>query len=106
MPAFQEQMQAWLEAQPQPDPQYTVLQVAEILNLDESTIRNYFTLPATHPLALPWVPCTDSAKGRRVLLSDLTAWQQRNRRTNQVIPLTEDKRPARRGALPKRRSAV
>jgi hypothetical protein len=105
LPDFQAQVSAWLQQVPQPDPQYTLAQVADLLNVDAKTVARYLGLPADHPKALPWVPCTDSPKGRRVLLSDVRAWQQRNRRTSAPAPAPAPKQPACRNPRPERRRA-
>ena len=72
----------YLAALPTADPQYEVAQVAEILSLTQGTIREYLKLAVSepkHPRHLPFVDATGKARGYRVLLSDLKAWQQRNR---------------------------
>jgi hypothetical protein len=85
---------------PATDPQYTLLEVAEILHVTPETVRHYLKLLAIHPQhpqGLPYVNTTDSARGYRVLLSDIRAWQLRNR-----FPIDDDtlelpvRRPARR----------
>jgi hypothetical protein len=63
---------------PKPDPQYTVKQVASLLNIDSSTVRTYLTKPVGHIRLLPFVQCTDTSWGKRIRLSDVLAWQQRN----------------------------
>lgn len=64
---------------PQADPQFTVAQAAKILGLaHEPTVREYFKLPVGHRRRLPYVDTNGAARGYRVRLSDLTAWQQRN----------------------------
>ena len=73
---------AHLATRPTADQQYEVVEVAEILSLSQDTVRNYLKLAVSdphHPRHLPYVDTTGSSRGFRVLLSDLTAWQQRNR---------------------------
>lgn len=97
--AFNRAAQQYFERQPTPDPQYTTAQAADLLGTTPETICDYLKLPATHPRHLPHVPITESRSGRRILLSDLTAWQQRNRRIGEPAPEPEmviSKRPARR----------
>jgi uncharacterized membrane protein len=103
MPEIQAAIQASVEAcmknQPLPDPQYTAEQVAHILNVDAQTVHDYTRLEPSHPRRLPYVVMSDSFKGKRFLLSDITAWQRRNQidALTQVVPLVP-KRPARRRA--------
>ncbi|WP_133256973.1 hypothetical protein [Hymenobacter edaphi] len=103
MPQIQAAIQASVEAcmknQPQPDPQYAAEQVAHILNVDAQTVHDYTRLDPGHPRRLPYVVAYDSFKGKRFLLSDITAWQRRNQidALTQVVPLVP-KRPARRRA--------
>lgn len=81
------------------DPQYDVAQVAEILSLTEGTIRNYLKLAVNephHPRHMPYVDATGHPRGFRVLLSDLTAWQQRNRFPKEYTPEVPVRRPPRR----------
>jgi len=76
---IEHQVQQYLQEHlPQPDPQYTCAEVAELLGLDASTVRSYLKLPLTHPRYLPYVKTTDSSHGNRICLSAITAWQQRN----------------------------
>ncbi|MBT9395342.1 helix-turn-helix domain-containing protein [Hymenobacter sp. NST-14] len=63
---------------PKPDPQYTVQEVARLLCLDSNTVRSYLKKPLGHIRRLPFVECTDTSRGRRIRLSDVQAWQQRN----------------------------
>ncbi|MCC2547426.1 helix-turn-helix domain-containing protein [Hymenobacter sp. BT175] len=106
MPQIQAAIQASIDEcmknQPQPDPQYTAEQVAHLLNVDVQTVHDYTRLEAGHPRRLPYVVTHDSFKGKRFLLSDITAWQRRNQidALQQVIPLVP-KRPARRRATRK-----
>lgn len=83
---------------PQPDPQYAVATVAEILDLEADTVRGYLQLSTEqphHPRRLPYVDATGNARSRRVQLSEITAWQQRNR--PDFLPLEIPvRRPARR----------
>lgn len=78
MAAFNEQSRQFFREQPQPDPQYSYEEVADLLDLDVGTVRGYAKLPATHPRYLPVVRCTDSARGNRIRLSAVRAWQERN----------------------------
>ena len=80
---------------PQPDPQYAVPAVSEILDISSETVRTYFELPRTHPHRLPYVDTTGTARGYRVQLSELSAWQQRNRPDLLTLELPV-RRPARR----------
>ena len=84
---------------PTADPQYDVAQVAEILSLTEGTIRDYIKLAINepkHPRHLPFVDTTGHPRGYRVLLSDITAWQQRNRFPKEYSLEIPVRRPARR----------
>lgn len=95
--AIQASVEACMKNQPLPDPQYTAEQVAHILNVE--TVHDYTRLEPSHPRRLPYVVMSDSFKGKRFLLSDITAWQRRNQidTLTQVVPLVP-KRPARRRA--------
>ncbi|AMJ67191.1 hypothetical protein [Hymenobacter sp. PAMC 26628] len=82
-------LQAAREAQaqlPAVDPQVSVPIAAKTLSVYPSTVRRYFDLPLGHPQHLPYVSTSNHAAGRRVLQSDIAAWQQRNR-SGQVVPL-------------------
>lgn len=76
--AFNQQARAYFHSLPAPDPQYTADEVAELLRIDVATVRSYLKLPAGHRRHLPFVRCTDTARGQRVTLSAIRAWQQRN----------------------------
>ncbi|NML67639.1 helix-turn-helix domain-containing protein [Hymenobacter sp. RP-2-7] len=65
-------------ALPQPDPQYTVPQVAELLSLDPATVRAYLRLAPSHTRRLRYVDTTGTAHGWRIPLSEIQAWQARN----------------------------
>ena len=83
---------------PQPDPQYSVATVAEILDLTTGTVREYMQLGTQHPKhprRLPYVESTGKARGRRIQLSEITAWQQRNRPDLLTLEIPV-RRPARR----------
>ncbi|RSK50071.1 helix-turn-helix domain-containing protein [Hymenobacter rigui] len=75
---FSRASREFLREQPQPDPQYTIEEVADILSVDPSTVRNYLKLSTDHRRYLPFVQCTDTGRGNRIRLSDVQAWQQRN----------------------------
>jgi len=84
---------------PQADPQYSIPQAAGLLGLSPETVRGYLKLHATHPKhprALPFVATSDYARGHRVTLSALQAWQQRN--VPGAAPLEAPARQARRRA--------
>ncbi len=84
----------------QPDPQFAVPKVAEVLDVTPKAVRGYLKLVTTaphHPRRLPYVDTTGTPRGYRVPLSELNAWQQRNR--PDVMPLEIPvNRPARRRA--------
>ncbi|MBX0293130.1 helix-turn-helix domain-containing protein [Hymenobacter sp. HSC-4F20] len=71
-------LRQYFAQRPQPDPQYTAQEVAELLALEVSTVRSYFKKPEGHVRRLPFIQCTDTARGYRVRLSDIRAWQDRN----------------------------
>ena len=100
LPTFQKSLETWLEAQPQPDPQYTAEQVSNILNIDVQTVHAYTRLEEAHPRRLRYVVTHDSVKGKRFLLSEVQLWQQRNGCDALKRPLTlaSSGRPARRRA--------
>ncbi|WP_460554435.1 hypothetical protein [Hymenobacter daeguensis] len=100
IPVFQKSLEQWLDAQPQPDQQYTAEQVSNILNIDVQTVHDYTRLEVGHPRRLPYVVTHDSAKGKRFLLSEVNSWQQRNRSDvlKQHVTLPTSRRPARRRA--------
>ena len=86
---------------PQPDPQSSVATVAEILDLTTGTVREYMQLGTQHPQhprRLPYVESTGKARGRRIQLSEITAWQQRNRPDLLTVEMPV-RRPARRQPL-------
>ncbi len=83
---------------PPSDQQYTVAEVALILNIAEETVRGYFKLPRPHPRQLPYMIMTDDARGRRVRTSDLVAWQQRNVSSSIPLELPVRRPPNRRPA--------
>ena len=76
---FERQAHEFFSKLPKPDPQYAVAKVAEVLDVKPETVREYFSLPRAHPRRLPYVDTTGTPRGFRVPLSELTAWQQRNR---------------------------
>ncbi|MET4106013.1 hypothetical protein [Hymenobacter sp. UYP22] len=82
--AFTAQARAYFHTLPAPDPQYTADEVSELLCIDVATVRSYLKLPATHPRHLPAVRCTDTAWGYRIVLSDIRAWQQRNKQPEET----------------------
>jgi hypothetical protein len=93
---FQQAAAAHFARQPLPDPQYTTAQAAELLGTTAETICDYLRLPAGHPRRLPYVAITDALSGRRILLSDLTAWQQRNRHDEVPVLMQVSRTPGRR----------
>jgi hypothetical protein len=105
--AFNELMRPYVEAwkaeyyaqQPTVDWQYSLPEVADILNVTPETVRGYLKLATSqpkHPRALHHVDTTGTPRGYRVLLSDLTAWQQRNRRPSNAPLEIPVRRPPRR----------
>jgi hypothetical protein len=78
LPDFERLTNAWLSQQPAPDPQYTIEQAASLLGVSTDTVADYLRLPASHPRRLCYVVTHDSARGRRIPLSALHDWQQRN----------------------------
>lgn len=97
---FARQAHDYYAALPKPDPQFAVAYVAEVLDVKPETVRGYLELAATepaHPRALPYVDTTGTPRGFRVPLSEITAWQQRNRPGSQPLELPV-RRPARRQA--------
>ena len=97
---FARQAEAYYAALPQPDPQFAVAKVAEVLDVKPETVRGYLDLATEdpkHPRALPYVDTTGTPRGFRVPLSELNAWQQRNRPGSQPLELPV-RRPANRRA--------
>lgn len=95
---FERQANLYFSSLPQPDPQFTCEQVAEQLGCDVSTVRAYLKLPPAHSRYLPHVQIADGPKGRRIRLSAITAWQERNDARTRTVALVASpaKRPARR----------
>ena len=87
------QVADYLAKHPPLDWQHSVVTVAEVLAVSQDTVRSYFNLPHQHPRRLPYIDVTGTARGRRVLTSDITAWQQRNRPDSLAIEI-----PVRRPA--------
>jgi hypothetical protein len=97
-PYFEARLAEYFAKLPQPDPQYSVATVAEILDLTTGTVREYMQLGTQHPQhprRLPYVDATGKARGRRIQLSEITAWQQRNRPDLLTLEIPVQ-RPARR----------
>lgn len=97
-PYFEARLAEYFAQLPQPDPQYSVATVAEILDLTTGTVREYMQLGTQHPQhprRLPYVESTGKARGRRIQLSEITAWQQRNRPDLLTLEIPV-RRPARR----------
>lgn len=68
-----------LDTLPTLDYQLTMPQVAAVLAVDVSTVRDYTGLADGHPRKLHMVATSDTARSHRVALSQLTDWQRRNR---------------------------
>jgi hypothetical protein len=75
----QEALRQQLDMLPTLDYQLTIPQAASVLGLDDDTVRTYTELHASDQRKLHVVMATESARGKRVLLSQLSDWQQRNR---------------------------
>lgn len=61
------------------DYQLSVPQVAEVLGVDDNTVRAYTELSEEHPRRLHFVTTSDSSRGKRITLSQIADWQLRNR---------------------------
>ena len=87
---------AHFATRPQPDPCYTTAQAMSIRGTTPETSCAYLKLPP-HPSHRLHVRITASLTGRRIMLSDLTAWQ-RNRHVEGLTPIVAlpTKRRARR----------
>lgn len=60
------------------DYQLSVPQVAEVLGVDDNTVRAYTELPEEHQRRLHYVTTSDSARGKRITVSQIADWQRRN----------------------------